>query len=170
MDHAPEKDSPAWRRHRWRDVPWAQDQPPYYYCQHCRRSCAEEDATTATATRPGIVLTIHSESAAAVKRARALRSHGFDVINANSVERALTLAAHTDFDIIVIAGTPTKTAIPTLCRDLRAAAGSRHIPIVLVTSHLDDVTDAADVCMLTGALGELTSLLRTLIRRRDPGR
>jgi phosphate regulon transcriptional regulator PhoB len=104
-----------------------------------------------------------------------LRREGFDVMTSSSGETGLNLVRKQKPDLILLdLMLPQKNGLE-VCRELKASANTRHIPIIMVTakSEESDIVlglgmNADDYVCKPFSPRELVARVRTVLRRNNP--
>lgn len=122
------------------------------------------------------VLVVEDETALADLLKYNLEKEGYSVASARDGEEALTMAAESPPDLVLLDWMLPKTPGIEVCRRLRARKETRNVPIVMLTARVEESdrvrgldTGADDYVAKPFSMTELLARLRAVMRRIRPG-
>jgi CheY-like chemotaxis protein len=143
--HAPAAESPRWIAEGWEGVAASDTRRITYQCQHCGAGPIARPGR-ATAAAP-LILNVDDRPASLYARDRVLRLHGFTVANADSGRSALDVARQLQPHLILLDVHLGDVDGRELCRDVKADAALGHIPVLLISSTLNNAATHETVRM-----------------------
>ena len=124
-----------------------------------------------SAPRP-VVLLVEDEPAQREALAYNLAAEGLEVIEASDGEAAVTLAREVTPDVVVLDWMLPELSGIEVCRRLRAAAGTRTVPIIMISARTEESDrvrglemGADDYVLKPYSLAEFMARVRTQLRR-----
>ena len=124
-----------------------------------------------SAAKP-VVLLVEDEPAQREVLTYNLEAEGLEVIEASDGEAALTLAREVTPDVVVLDWMLPELSGIEVCRRLRAAAGTRTVPIIMISARTEEFDrvrglemGADDYVLKPYSLAEFMARVRTQLRR-----
>ncbi|MEM9754856.1 MAG: phosphate regulon transcriptional regulator PhoB [Pseudomonadota bacterium] len=121
------------------------------------------------------VLVVEDEPAQREVLAYNIQAEGFHVVTAEAGDEALVVVRETPPDVIILDWMLPNVSGIEVCRQLKTAAGTARIPIIMLSARSEDVdkvrgleTGADDYVSKPYSVAELLARLRTQLRRTRP--
>jgi CheY-like chemotaxis protein len=169
-EHAPLTDVTRWTIDNWRRVPAAAlVANPRRECRHCASESGDAADTHAGERKP-LVLNVDVRPASLHARERALRLHGFAVVNAATGAGAIETAGRVQPSLILLDAQLPDGDGRDICRRLKDDVEVAGIPVVIISATLRAHADNLDSLRWGGADGYViepidADLLNSTIRR-----